>query len=327
MSDIINKVRRTIGLGPNENELYRRAFEKSSRYAFHEAVDYFKEAADRFAEKGDQEWADRAEANALLYQYVGSEKSNTLSSLLQALSKLQHIERIGIQTEMMPIEPLRLELQCRQVEKQIAQTSKDDIWQLCKLHLDASNAFRAMGRYPLLTYEYKKSGDGHDGSAAERYHYHYGMYQFYEALLAKDRDPDAATNHLVLARAAFHNCNDQSRWQVVTELFEKWSTKRICWFCGREVQGAELHFFMCKATVTPYTQQLLETAGHDTSMIDITNSKVAVCTSCLSIISFKAIEEAEKVRQDLSRQLQEARDEVQTLKTRLSQLEQRMNRP
>jgi ribosome-binding protein aMBF1 (putative translation factor) len=113
----------------------------------------------------------------------------------------------------------------------------------------------------------------------------------------------------------------------VTQLSEKWSAKRTCWLCGREVQGAELHFFMCKARVTPYTQQLLEAAGHDTSMIDLTHSKVAVCTSCLSIISFKAVEEAEKVRQDLSKQLQEARDEVQTLKARLSRLEQTLNQP
>ncbi len=65
-----------------------------------------------------------------------------------------------------------------------------------------------MFQQALITYEYVKSGVGHDERADARYYYHQGMYQFYEAMTKKDRDPATAADDLALAQQAFRRCND-----------------------------------------------------------------------------------------------------------------------
>jgi hypothetical protein len=328
MSSIFETIKEVTGFGLDANKLYKLAFEKGVLLKeFDTAASYFNAAAKKFSEKGDQAMAARASANAKLYRYLSkttTADSDNLAVLLEALSKLQHIEKIGSQTEMMPVQPLRMELECRSIEALMAQAS-GDVLRLRELHKLTRNRFQAMSGYPLITYEYKRSSDGHDEKAEERYHYHDGMYQFYEAMLKKDSDPAAAVDDLKLASRAFSICDDQVRLRRTTQLIENWRVKRTCWICGREMQGFELHFSMCHAEVTPYTKRLLESMGQSASAIDLEAMKIAVCTPCGSMISFKVAEEADKVRKELTTELDKALALIRNLERRLSQLEQRTN--
>src|SRR5437773_1128200 len=65
------KVKRTTGLGLNQNELYVRAFEKGVLLnKFQDAADTFDKAAKKFTESGEQMMATQAIANGLLYRYL-----------------------------------------------------------------------------------------------------------------------------------------------------------------------------------------------------------------------------------------------------------------
>ena len=86
----------------------------------------------------------------------------------------------------MPTGPLYAELDCRLVEAAITQ-SQDDVLRLRDLHKLASTKFQAILQQPLITYEHVRSGVGHDEKAGDLHLYHIGMYQFYEAMMKKNR--------------------------------------------------------------------------------------------------------------------------------------------
>lgn len=323
MSSMFGKVKQTIGVGLSEDELYNRAYEKGVLLKdFHKAASFFTDAAKKATERGNQALAVRAHANALLYGYLAGGQTTVLQGLIQALKELPEIECIGLQHETMPTAPLNAELDCRMVEASIAQ-AMDDVVRLRDLHKLAASKFQAIMRNPLLTYEYVKSGNGHDERTDERYFFHEGMFQFYEAMTRKDRDPAAAADDLSLALQAFRRCNDQNRINQVQMLLDNWRVVRTCWVCHREVQGADLHFSLCRAVLTPYTKGLLDTLNQDPYTAQLEMMKIVVCTPCGSMMYYKAADEADKVRRELYGQLQMAQQKIGELEARLSRLEVR----
>jgi hypothetical protein len=329
VSGFLEKMKYTTGIGLNEVELYNRAYEKGVLLKdFNKAADTFTDAARKYAEKGNQLLAAQAHANSMLYCYLAAGNASILPQLLQVLCGLPQIETIGERT-MMPTAPLCAELDCRVVEARITQASADDISSLRDLHKRASEKFKAILGNPLFTYSYIRSGDGHDERADQRHFYHNGMYLYYEAMVKKDSDPSAASGELTRASQSFQLCNDQRWVQTVKALLENWRISRTCWICHREVQGYELHFSMCSATVTPYTKRLLEVLKQDTSTIDLDKKKIVVCTPCGSMVTFKAAEkaaeEADKVRQELTVKLNSARSSIVALESQVSSLERQLN--
>jgi hypothetical protein len=329
MIDILDRARLPFR---NPNELYKHAFDKGVLLKnFSKAKEFFYEAAKKFSEKGDQVMAARAFANALLYQYLGTADPIILPSLLKALAGLQSIEKIGLPTETMPVELLRLELECRVIEADIARTQNDTA-QLRDLHKRASDMFQTIIQNPLITYKYIEAKDGHNERAIERHFYHEGMRQYYEAMAQAGSDPAAACDNLVWAKQAFQQCNDQRMLPMVAVLLGNMRIKRVCWFCGRVAQGQELHFWMSSANITPYMKRAVGGPNRDGSSADLENGQIAVCTPCLTMITTRAVEEADKVRKEyekankqLAAELQKANTLIQALNNRVSQLEARGN--
>ncbi len=165
--------------------------------------------------------ATQALANSMLYRYLITGNASILPPLLQVLNGLQQIETIGPERTMMPTVPLCAEIDCRMVETAIAQASTDDILLLRDLHKLAGEKFKAIMRNPLITYEYVKARDGHNERTDERYFFHNGMYQYYEAMTRKDSDPAAAADDLSLAMQSFQRSNDQRWVQSVKVLLDK----------------------------------------------------------------------------------------------------------
>lgn len=322
MSGLFDQVRRTTGLGLDQNELYNRAFQKGVFLKnFHAAADIFDKAARRFTELGNQIMAIQATVNALLYRYLAQGNPAIIAPLLQNLSQLQQIEVIGSQTEMMPVGPLCAELDCRMVEATLAQ-AQDDVLRSRDLHKLARDKFQAIIRNPLITYGYVTATDGHNDRTDMRHFYHSGMYSFYEAMTKKNTDPSAASEYLSLASQAFRRCNDQTWVQKVSTLLENWRISRTCWMCHREMQGSDLHFTMCRAVVTPYTKRILETLKQDASTMNM-DGRIVVCTPCGSMVTFKAVEEVDKVRQELNTQIQALTGAISNLEHRVASLERK----
>ena len=322
MSGFLGKAKNITGIGLSQNELYARAFEKGVLLnKFAEAADIFDKAAKKFQENGDQANAAQAGANSLLYRYLATGDVRVIVPLLQILQGLQQIEVIGSQTEFMPVAPLTAELDCRLIEDAIA-GAQNDVVRSRELHKIAREKFDAIRGNPLITYSFRRSTtDEHNDRAEMRYFYHRGMVSFYDAMTKKDINPSAASDDLAEANRSFKLCNDQ-RWQnTVTELLKKWRISCTCWICHRDIQGYELHYSMCHAYVTPYMAQILQKAEEDSNTIDVDNKLIAVCTPCGSMITFKAEQEANKVRQELNAKLEEAMRIIQRLDSRISHLE------
>jgi len=222
MGGFLDKMRQTTGIGLNEAELYNRAYEKGVLLNdFNKAADMFNDAARKYSEQGNQLMATQALANSMLYRYLITGNASILPPLLQVLNGLQQIETIGPERTMMPTVPLCAEIDCRMVETTIAQASTDDILRLRDLHKLAGEKFKAIMRNPLITYEYVKACDGHNERTDERYFFHNGMYQYYEAMTRKDSDPAAAADDLSLAMQSFQRSNDQRWVQSVKVLLDK----------------------------------------------------------------------------------------------------------
>ncbi|SRR6266571_3003249 len=322
MSGFLDKMRHTTGLGLNQNELYVRAFEKGVLLnKFQDAADTFDKAAKKFTEGGEQMMATQAIANGLLYRYLVSGDPGVISPLIQTLSNLPQIEVIGSQTEMMPTGPLCAELDCRMVETALLQ-AQDDVMRSRDLHRLARDKFQAIIRHPLITYGYVPAKDGHNDKVDMRFFYHSGMYSFYEAMTKKNNDPSAASADLSQASQAFRSCNDQAWLQRVNTLLESWRISRTCWLCHREMQGFDLHFTMCRATVTPYTKRILEVLKQDSSTMSM-DGRVAVCTPCGSMVTFKAMQEADKLRQELMPKIEALAGAMHNIESRVASLERR----
>ncbi|MGH2494425.1 MAG: hypothetical protein ACRDIV_06955 [Ktedonobacteraceae bacterium] len=321
MSGFFDKVKHTTGLGLNQDELYNRAFAKGVLLGnFKDAADIFEKAARKFTETGDQMMMAQATANSLLYRYLATGDDRMIQQLIQALSVLPQIEEIKSQTETMPVAPLCAELDCRMVETAIKQ-AQDNMVKLRDLHRYARDKFQAILRNQLLTYSYVPEPDGHNEKTEARYFYHSGMSSFCEAMIKKDSDPAAASDDLALAGQSFRRCNDQKWMQSAATLLENWRVSRTCWMCHREMQGFELHFSMCQATVTPYTKYILDRLKQDGSSVNLESGEIAVCTPCGSMVTIKAEMEADKVRQELGAKIDVLIGAMQSLENRVRHLE------
>jgi len=323
MSNIFENALRKMGLGLDENELYNRAFEKGVLMKdFARAAHLFDDAAKKAFERANLALAARATANTLLYRYLTTGTSSLFDPLLKALRVISMIECIGLQQEQMPVGPLCAELECRLVEAAIQQVPKNDFVRLRDLHKEASAKFQAIFQQQLITYEYVKSKDGHDEKASMRHFYHAGMYQFCEAMIKKNHDPAAAADDLARALQEFRRCEDAFWMQEASTRLDNWRISRTCWICHREVQGSELNFSMFHAVVTPYTQSLLDQPNQDPSSANLAEMRIAVCTPCSSMITFRASEEAaqevEKVRREMTAKLDVALKRIQTLERRVN---------
>ena len=321
LSGFFDKVRYTTGLGLNQDELYNRAFVKGVLLTnYREASDIFEKAARKFTETGDQMMAAQATANSLLYRYLATGDDRVIQQLIQALSMLPQIEKIGSQTETMPVPPLCAELDCRMVEAAIKQ-AQDDPMKLRDLHRYARDKFQMIQQNELYTYAAVPAPDEHNDKSMARFFYHNGMYAYYEAMIKKGTDPAAASDDLSLAGQSFRRCDDQKWLQVVTTLLENWRISRTCWICHREMQGYELHFTMCRATITPYTKSILERLKQDSSSVSLETGQIAVCTPCGSMVTIKAEMEADKVRRELSAKIDVLVGAMQSLENRVRHLE------
>lgn len=328
MSGFINKARHATGIGLDHDELYRRAFEKGVLLnKLDTAADTFDKASKKFMENGNQAMAAQAATNSLLYRYLITGDPNVIRQLLQTLQGLQQlgiqqIEAIGVasQTEMIAVNTLAAELDCRFVEATIT-GNQNDLVRSRDLHKLARDKFQVMNYEKLITYPHRPAADGPNDKPIMRSFYHSGMFSYYEAMVEKDTDPDAASNDLALANKSFKLCNHQQWQQTVTRLLDNWRKKCTCWVCGRDMQGYELHYSMCHAQVTPYMQKVLQARKEDINAIDLVSGTIAVCTACGSMVTFKAEEEADKVRQELNAKLAETMRIIQGLDNRISHLE------
>jgi len=93
-------------------------------------------------------------------------------------------------------------------------------------------------------------------------------------------DPEKASDHLSQAMGYFRLGANEQMIKEAEKIARKSAKVGKCWFCGRIVQGEEIHFVHLNAEVTPY----IKTKYGGDSPQSIEGSTVIACRACSSAI-------------------------------------------
>lgn len=321
---ILDSLKRATGLGLNASEHYQRAFEKGvllGPQRFAEAAGLFDAAAQKANEIGDAQTAARSTANAKLYSYLVAGDPSNLAELRRALDHLDEIEAIGSRTEMMSADGLRAELDGRLMELEIGRMGSADHQRLSEAHIRASEAFKKVPSWSLVTYKHHFKLDDHIDKAQSRFFYHLGLSSWHAALATVLKSPDGAAEHMGRALTAFRQCRDERWASHAQEWLARCRQKRTCWFCHRELQGAGIHFRSFSAIVHPYVTDRIAELGQDASSVDSASGEIVLCQPCgsaLEAVSQRiASEKVTAVREELGSQIDALNRSVDELEARI----------
>ena len=323
----MDSLKKATGLGLSHGEHYNRAFEKGVLLGptmYGEAVKLFDHAARKATEVGDGETQARAIANARLYSFIGTGSPDHLTDLRRALDTIPQIEAIGSQTEFIPTDTLKVEIDARVIEQRIRGVHDDQHLELAGLHQNAADTFRQIFQAPLVTYRFQRS-DPHTETAQSRYFFHQGLANWHQALNAVLSDPEVAAEQMGKALASFRQCQDDAWSGRAQTWLAGCRQRRTCWLCHRECQGATVHFSSYAAVVTPYVAALVTRLGQDTSSIDLGSGQIVLCRTCGSsmerIADQFAAQQAGAVRAELLGQLSRVTSVMDDLAVRVRTLE------
>ena len=336
---LFDKVKKATGLGLTPTEHYDRAFEKGVLLGpenFTAAIGMFEKAATKAEEAGESDIAQRARANAALYQFVTSGDMGALSTLQTAMQGLTEIEQVGSRQDMMPTAPLDGEITARLVEAHADQTDSTDHINSSAAHNRAAGAFKPIFNQELFTYQYHGSGL-HLGHAKDRFFYHSGMAAWHDAVNAASLNPETAAEHMGKALNLFKQCSDEPWASRSQDWLQKCRLKRTCWVCSREFQGEGIHYNHYSATIPPYVTQVVQNLGQDETMLDAPNERLVLCSTCGSVVERIADNYATMRMDELRNELipvietltgRIAQNEanIQTLASRLSRVESSAHR-
>lgn len=303
----MDSLKKATGLGLNAGEHYDRAYEKGVLLGpanYPKAAELFETAAAKAAEAGDGSTQARAKANAALYNFIATGNEKALAALGEALPFLEEIEQIGARTENMSAALLLREVQARISENVLARIRESDHAARRQAHAACAEAFRTLSNAALITYKYQAT-DQHREQAFSRFFYHQGMASWHEAMASVPHNPETAGENMAKALNAFRQCGDPAAEHAQVWL-SNCRSKRTCWICHREFQGATLHFRSFPALVTPYAESIVRQLGHDTSMLDAQNGTLTLCNPCGTVVENLADQFATKRVQELRTELEKA---------------------
>lgn len=324
---IVDSLKKATGVGLKPVEHYDRAYEKGvllgpSKYG--EAISLFENAAKRAAEAGDTELASRALANARLYGFVTTGSFDFLQPLMDALQGLSQIEQVGSRSEMVDAPNLVAELEGRVAEEELKRLSVSAHARRVEIHLRAGEAFKRIFTAKLVTYRHR-SEDAHTDAAQARFFLHQGLAAYNQAAAAVLSDPDGAAEHMARAQNAFRQCHDERWAKEAQNWLANCRSRRTCWMCHRQVQGAGIHFRSFPAQLSPYVGGVVTALGQDASSIDLSESTLVLCTPCGSALERQADlfaeRRADEVRRELGDRVSVLTQAVQSLLARIAYLE------
>jgi hypothetical protein len=322
----LDDIKKATGVGLSHAEHYLRAFEKGVLLGpahYGDAAGMFETAARKASEANDGALAARAQANAQLYGFLARGAPQALPHLAQALAQVPELEVIGSRTESMPTGPLLGEISARLVETELSQIPAGDPLRLAATHDRAAASFQTLFGTPLVTYRFQ-SADVHVDSGQARFFFHSGLAAWYRAQSKLAFDPDKAADDAGVALNAFRQCNDAGWIDQAQRCLTGARTKRTCWMCRREMQGAGVHFRTYSADVTPYVVERARAVGEDASGVDVTSAIVILCTPCGSAIERQAdlfaARRAEAVREEMNARVRELASAIVELNARVTRL-------
>lgn len=307
----LDKVKDVTGVGLGATEQYARAFEKG---VFLQPPDYsaaskhFLTASEKFEKEANPGMAKRARLNSLLYDLIKTKSNNLVIPLIKALNGVSEVERIGSQKDLIPTEPLLVELKSYEFEFQAL--SKDNFNERSELFKSAGDTLITLGTGPLYFAEYLNL-DGPLNRAMTRSAYYIAMSDYYMALTTIDHSPEDAHDYLQKAAVGFNQAEDKE-WTAKSHIYvTKVGSKRHCWMCNREMTGEDFYYSYYPANVKPYHKKMIESLKQDSGMID-EKGKVSICTVCGSAIENQADIYAQKRVNELKEWVEPILDNIRS---------------
>jgi hypothetical protein len=320
----LDKVKDATGIGLTADEQYRRAYEKG---VFLQPPDYsaaskhFSTAAEKFRKDGNVAWADRADANALMYRLVESRDFSLLPPLQKSLERIGEIERPASQEEMIASLALIDELRALQSERRAE--AAIDLAAKASEYRDAGVLINRLGTMPL-TFADRLGLKGPTEKAVMRGAYYNAMADYHSAFDTIASSPENAQNSLHKAVLGFRHAQQPELVDMVETQIDDVQTKRQCWTCGREMQGRNHHFRYYPASTAAYHRRIVEARKEDSGMLDRGGS-VTLCAVCGSAIERQADEYASRRASEVQtwarEQFENQAGEIAALRSRVSHLE------
>ena len=281
---MLKGLKQALGVGKAE-DFYARALEELAQQNPGAAIESFGTAARKAASEGRDDLRARAEASALLYQFIVNGNLDSLAAMARHLERADWIERPGEPSDRVPATALIAEIEGR-LSAAHARGMGAEAAQ--EANRRAAEAFARCGEHRLVTYPHHHRGDSHVDLAHNRHLYHSAWMHTLTAEQLIESDPEAAAKAMGRAVAAFAGCDDADRQHVCAESLRRMQTRRTCWLCQREYPGEGRYYGRAGADVTPFIARHLAAQGHDASCVDADAGEVVLCTVCRTVIEGRA---------------------------------------
>jgi len=275
------------GLGLSGQEQYARAYSKGVFLQppnYRSASKNFFEAQEKFEEEGNKAMALRAHANGVLYDFYSDRDVTSIDRIIDILSRLEEIERIGSQNETVRTDVLVKELSGFQAEAEASKTA--DHREKAVRFKEAGDHYLSLGKTRFTFLEAFKV-EGPVDSGISRGYYSLAMSDYHMAMSHLRDDPDDAQDLLHRSLTGFRRSDDKGWASNVEGYLERLKKKRHCWMCSREVQGEDIYYKHYPSDLAPYYSKVLDRHEHDKGMLDL-EGHVTVCTACGSMIEKQA---------------------------------------
>lgn len=298
----LDSLKKATRIGLSHDQFYNLAFEQGVLVNnWTEAANLFGQAAERYEKLGNQPMMHRALANQAIYLYAIAHKNKSTKERMQYiqaavphLQAIPEIEMLGSQTNGMPTQLLVDEL--LGYRHWILADTTDNFANKVRFHTDASRYFDHIGE-SMLVFEAQMS-------ARDPYFFHAACASYYQAHLIADSDPQAAVEKLQEAYNSFQNCSIRTEIanHVLDEINEL-GARETCWFCGREMQGNQLHFKYYRYHATPYAKQVFDTTTVEAKPVTLPDRGIPLCVICGSALESLADDMAKQRTDELREQV------------------------
>lgn len=298
----LDSLKKATRIGLSHDQFYNLAFEQGvllNQWA--EAANIFGQAGERYRKQSNVPMAHRAFANQALYLYALAHRQKNdkdrlkyIDAALPHLKAINEIEVLGSQTDGIATQPLIDEL--LGYRNWILAGATENDADKVRLHTEASQAFERIGESTLVIEK--------EMSAKDPYYFHLACAAYYQAHILAESDPQAAVERLQEAYNSFHNSSIQSQIadKVLDEINEL-SARDTCWFCGRELQGQNLHFRYYPYHTTPYERQVFDSTIIEGKPATRSDQGIPMCVACGSAFETLADDYAQKRTNELREEL------------------------
>lgn len=267
-------------------EEWEKAVSLRNQAEWREASEHFLKAAELAEEVSDPQLRKQgsiARALAALYRAVAEKTAESLRECHRLFSELDPETTLKIPYEVKASEVAE-EAKILAEEFSLPQIdlSRLDEYpsELADRYEALSQLYLGLGREELVLSDLFQMEESVFKAASK----HLGFSGLLKGKAEERRDPGKAVEYYAEAMGNFSQAMIEEYKSYVDERSQKLSSVAKCWFCGRDIQGEEVHYLYLETVLTPYLYSRFG-AGSPPS---VKGSSIAACLACYKAIHILA---------------------------------------